>query len=272
MLGCTVMFVAAAFAATTVATSPVHGTLVSIGVAASGTVLAIDRGSAVQTTVTVPDDAVVRERAVGEQWRTIAAARLMVGEPVTVSFDQAGRVREVDAEYARIDTRAVIVQHGYLVGTDGVARKLVAAAAIADDTPLGAYVELRTDPATGQAFDASVSSRPFASAANAAVSVTFDVRVPVNTPPASTIYLATNAQSWTPNAIRLAPEPGNRWTATISLPAGTELQYKYTRGSWASGERDAAGAELPNRTLKVARVAKGQRVDDVVVRWADLPS
>ena len=248
----------------------VSGTLASIGATASGATLSIDLAGGVKT-VDVPSEAVVRERAVGSQWQTVSLAALKVQEPVTVFFDASGRVREIDAEYALVSTRAVIVQHGYFVGTDGIARRLVASASTTT-MPLGSYVELRTDPATGDAFDASVSSHPFAGSERApAVAVTFEVQVPANTPSSSTVYLATNAQNWTANAIRLTLEPGNRWTATVPLAAGTVLQYKYTRGSWGTGERDAGGAEIPNRTLTVGS-GKAQTVDDVVARWADLPS
>lgn len=254
--------------------SLIGGTLQSISIVPAGALLSIDRAKDHQTvTVVVPADAVVRERVVGKDWQRVSLATLKIGEPLTVSFDASGRASGVDAEYAIVDTRAVVTQDGYLVGTDGVARKLVGAAAAVASIPLGAYVELRTNAATGDAFDAAVSSHPFAEAAKAAaVAVTFEVRVPVNTPPSSTIYLATNAQNWTANAIRLTPEPGNKWTATINLAGGTVLQYKYTRGSWSTGERDAAGGELPNRTLKVVSEAKTQSVTDLVVRWADLPS
>ena len=268
------MLVASVVFATTISQSPVAGTLASIGATASGATLTIDRSDGTQTTVAIPSGAVIRERAIGADWQQVSLVALKDQEPVTVLFDSSGRASEVDAEYALVTTRAVIVQRGFLVGTDGVARKLVAAAAGVTTIPMGAYVELRTNPATGDAFDAAVSSHPFAGSAHAApaVAVTFDVRVPANTPPSSTIYLATNAQTWTANAIRLTPQPGNRWTATVDLAGGTVLQYKYTRGSWGTGERDPAGAEIPNRTLTVTASAKAQNVDDVVARWADLPS
>jgi hypothetical protein len=274
MFGLQAMLVASAVFATTISQSPVAGTLASVGATASGATLTVDRGDAGPATVSIPSDAVIRERVIGSDWQPVSLLALKVEEPVTVLFDASGHVREVDAEYALVTTRAVIVQHGYLVGTDGVARKLVAAAAAVTTMPLGAYVELRTNPVTGDAFDAAVSSHPFAGSAHAApaVTVTFEVRVPANTPSSSTIYLATNAQNWTANAIRLTPEPGNRWTATVNLAGGTVLQYKYTRGSWSTGERDPAGAEIQNRTLTVTSTAKAQGVEDVVARWADLPS
>jgi starch binding protein with CBM20 domain len=272
MFGLQAIVVATALLATTVSSSSIEGTLTSVGAAPSGTSLSIGKSDGSTQTVIVPPDALVQERAAGKEWRRVSLTALRRQEPLTVLIDAAGRVREVDAEYTLVDTRAVVVQQGYLIGSDGVARKLIAAASNIGAIPLGAYVELQTNPVNGDVFGASVSSHPFAESAAPAVTVTFEVRVPVNTPPSSTIYVATNAQNWTANAIRLSPEPGNRWTATVKLAGGTVLQYKYTRGSWATGERDTAGAEVPNRTLTVRGDAKAQGVNDVVVRWADLPS
>jgi len=250
----------------------IAGTMVSISAGREGTTLVIDTAGA-RTTVVVAPTATVQERATGESWSRISLAALKPYEPLRVHLDADGRATAIDAEYATVDIQSVVARDGYVIGTDGIARRLVGAASAAASIPLGAFVRLRTDPATGDAFDVAVSSHPFAAASNAAaVAVTFDVRVPVNTPPDSIVYVATNQQRWTPSAIRLSPAPGNRWTGTIMLAGGTTLQYKYTRGSWSTGERDASGADIPNRTLTVGSGAKTQSVSDVVVRWADLPS
>jgi starch binding protein with CBM20 domain len=251
--------------------TPPSGTLTSIAATASGTVLTLATAAGSRV-VTIPPNTAVRERAVGGEWAKASLRDLKIQEPVTIVSDATGHIVEVDAEYAIVDTRAVVMQDGYIVGTDGVAHKLVAAAAAVASVPFGAYVELRTDPRSGDAFDAAVSTHPFAQAAVAQIAVTFEVRVPVNTPPASTVYLATNAQNWTANAVRLSPEPGNMWMATVMLAGGTVLQYKYTRGSWATGERDASGNDIQNRSLAVVRSGAVQSVHDVVARWADLPS
>src|SRR5690348_13622326 len=192
--------------------APASGTLSSIAASPAGAVLTIATSSG-SVVVTVPPTAKVRQRAIGGDWEPASIADVKLDEPVRVMSDAAGRIVEVDAEYALVDTRAVVMQGGYLVGTDGVAHKLVAAAAALASVPLGAYVELHTDPDTGDAFDASISTHPFAQAAAvASVAVTFEVRVPVNTPADASVYLATNAQNWTANAIRLSPQPGNIWT------------------------------------------------------------
>jgi hypothetical protein len=248
------------------------GTLQSVGESANGPVITIAQSSGTPASIAVAAKAIVRERAAGGVWQTVSIAALKVGEPLTVRVDRSGAAAAIDAEYALVDSRSVVLQNGYLIGSDGVARKLVGDAARVPSIPLGAYLEMRTDPATGDVFDLAISLHPFASSAAHAVAVTIEVLVPLNTPPGSTVYLATNAQSWTPNAVLMSPLPGNKWVVTMQLPAGSVLQYKYTRGSWASGERDASGAEIPDRTLSVVTGKNTQSVDDVVARWADLPS
>jgi len=265
------MFVASLLFVSVAASAPISGTFASIAAGASGTTLTIDRAGG-PLSLKVASEVVVTEERVGAQAQRVSLLALKAGEPLTIVRDGAGEASEIDARYAVVDTRAVVVENGYLVGTDGVPRKLVASAAAVRDIPLGAYVELRTDPATGYAFDAAVAARPFAGAVKAQVAVTFAVRVPVNTPPDATVYLATNAQNWTANAIRMAPQPGNTWMATVTLAGGTVLQYKYTRGSWATAERDPSGADIQNRALTVKGDAKAQTVHDVVARWADLSS
>src|ERR1700724_292796 len=96
--------VAAALLATSVSSSSIAGTLASVGAAPSGTLLSIDRGDGTTSTVIVPSDAVVQERAVGKEWRRVSLTTLRRQEPLTVTIDKAGRVREVDAEYALVDT------------------------------------------------------------------------------------------------------------------------------------------------------------------------
>jgi hypothetical protein len=260
------------FAAAVAVPSTLVGTFYSIAVVPSGTVVGIAVQGGNPTFVTLAPDAAIREKATGGDFQRVGIEVLKSGEPVTVFRDVSGRATRIDAEYTLVDTRMVTAQDGRFVGTDGVVRDFVGSARSAMSIPLGAYVELRTVPGTGDAFDISVSSHPFVRAGATAndVAVTFEVRVPVNTPASSTVYMATNAQNWTPNTIRMTPEPGNRWTATVELAAGTVLQYKYTRGSWTTGERDAAGSEIQSRTLTVAAAGKTQQESDAVARWADL--
>ena len=252
----------------------IAGIFVSLGTDPAGTLITIDRTGSL-TSLRVAATATVTEDESGTSPRSASLGSLKAGEPVELQLGSNGAVAAVVARYASVATRVIASQNGYVVTADGNAYKLVGAAlAAATSLDTGTYVLMRTDPATGNAFDVAASTESFRTAATqgTVVAVTFDVLVPANTPPTDAIYLATNAGSWTPNGTRLAPLSAGHWTATLQLAAGTQIEYRYTRGSWASDERTAAGTPIANRTVTVAKTSAAQTVDDVVARWADLAS
>jgi hypothetical protein len=254
--------------------SSVAGIFVSIGVDQAGTLISIDRGGSL-TTFRVEASTTVTETESGTTARPATLTSLKPGEPVTLQLGADGAVASIAGAFGTVATRVVASQNGYIVAANGDAYKLVGGAlAAAASLTIGTYVLLRTDASTGNAFDVTASRQPFLGTATqgAVVAVTFVVHVPANTPPSDAIYLATNAGNWTPNGTRLAPLSGGRWSATLQLASGTQVEYRYTRGSWASDERTAAGTPVANRSLAVAKSAGTQSVDDVVARWADLAS
>jgi hypothetical protein len=253
----------------------VQGTFVSLDTDSAGAHVTITSADGKQLAFLARSDATVRERAAGGQWQTIALTDLKEEEPIAVTLGPDGQIAGIDAEYVPIATQFVLVKNGYGIATSGAVYKLVGAAARAGaQLGSGTYVYMRTDPQTKAAFDLVASAVPLTATGERAraVAVTLIAHVPPNTPPNDVVYIATNAQSWTPNAVRMSPLPGNRWTVTLTLLGGTQLQYKYTRGSWPSDERDAAGTEIANRTLTVSNDKDTQTLDDMIVRWADLPS
>lgn len=73
-------------------------------------------------------------------------------------------------------------------------------------------------------------------------------QVPPNTPADATIYLAGNFNGWDPGHPDYAlAKTGSTYHLTFSPPTGT-LEFKFTRGSWATVEGTADGGFLPNRT------------------------
>ena len=57
-------------------------------------------------------------------------------------------------------------------------------------------------------------------------------------------------------------------TVTLTFDEGTQIQYKYTRGSWTYVEKGEACEEIDNRTVTVVYGAGGTMiVDDTVVNW-----
>lgn len=94
-------------------------------------------------------------------------------------------------------------------------------------------------------------------------------RVPPGTPADAPLFVASNVHGWepAPAAGRLARHDDGTWVASLAVPPGARVEYKLTRGSWATVEKGPQGEERPNRMVQVGS-------DDVEVRltvpaWAD---
>ncbi|HMO62638.1 MAG TPA: alpha/beta hydrolase-fold protein [Ferruginibacter sp.] len=73
------------------------------------------------------------------------------------------------------------------------------------------------------------------------------ISVPANTP-AGDIYLAGNFNTWNPGDINYRFEKtGSKYVLSFTPAAGL-LEFKFTRGSWATVEGTAGGNYLPNRS------------------------
>lgn len=109
------------------------------------------------------------------------------------------------------------------------------------------------------------------------VSITWNVTTPAFTPPGDTIYIAGDngsvfGASWNPGFQPLTPNGPNSWSVTLQAPEGTQLQYKFTRGSWDRVEWWGTLVGLANRSLSVVWSASGNQVVDItdLANWRDL--
>ncbi len=98
------------------------------------------------------------------------------------------------------------------------------------------------------------------------VTVTFNVFVPGNTPPNDDIFIATDRSNFSPSEIRMQRSDPQHWTASLTVPSGTEVHYEYTRGTYATVERDRFGGIIVPRGLP----RSDGTINDSVARWADL--
>ncbi len=74
--------------------------------------------------------------------------------------------------------------------------------------------------------------------------------VPANTPAGDDIYIAGNFNAWDPGNAGYKLTDNDNGSFTISLnPSVGNLEFKFTRGSWATVEGNAQGQYIPNRTL-----------------------
>jgi pullulanase len=87
------------------------------------------------------------------------------------------------------------------------------------------------------------------------VTIRFDVEVPSYTPVNSRIYIAGTFNGWNPGDPNylLEKEDTNRYTITLEFPEGSQIEYKFTRGSWDYVEKGERGEEIPNRALKITK-------------------
>jgi len=93
--------------------------------------------------------------------------------------------------------------------------------------------------------------------------------VPVGTPSDAVLTVAANLNAWNPAAPGFAFSRRGDGThrLEIDVRAGTVLEYRITRGSWATVETAADGADRPNRRLEVVCETT---VEVAVARWADV--
>ena len=91
--------------------------------------------------------------------------------------------------------------------------------------------------------------------------------IPTNTPFASTIYVAGNFNGWNPGSTPMIADGNGNYTYTVPEGSGV-LQYKFTRGAWASVEGDAMGNEIANRTATFTGSAQSLNLN--VLSWKDL--
>lgn len=102
-----------------------------------------------------------------------------------------------------------------------------------------------------------------------AAQVTFVVTAPAGTPETATLHVCGDRAelgSWSGSGFALRFAGGGRWAGTLELPEGAAFEYKLTRGSWETVEKDAQGGELGNRGA-VAR--DGDTLNVAVAAWRD---
>jgi hypothetical protein len=113
------------------------------------------------------------------------------------------------------------------------------------------------------------------------VTVTFNLTVPDTTDATGkSVYIAGTLDrldgglpQWNPSGVVLTPVDATHWTITLTGDESTEIEYKYTLGSWNYVEKGAACDELANRPLTLTYGADGaQTVNDTVLNWRNVSS
>ena len=88
----------------------------------------------------------------------------------------------------------------------------------------------------------------------AAPSVTFIVRPPASTPAGEALWVCGDRAeigAWNGSGLALVRGADGAWSGRVSLPAGSAIEFKVTRGDWNRVEKDAHGGEIQNRRWTV---------------------
>ena len=111
------------------------------------------------------------------------------------------------------------------------------------------------------------------------VTLTFNVTVPATTDgTGNSVHIAGfldrldgGLPQWDPAGVALTRVDATHWTITFTGKETTQIEYKYTLGSWDFVEKDGACGEIANRQLTLSYGATGvQNVNDVVPNWRNV--
>src|SRR5690349_18355195 len=107
-------------------------------------------------------------------------------------------------------------------------------------------------------------------AAPASAQLTIRATLPPDTPADAAVHVAGPFNGWNPGAAawRLARQPDGTWAITLPDSVRGPVELKLTRGSWATVETTAGGADVPNRTA-VVPPSGAATLDVAVGGWRD---
>ncbi|MDQ2770131.1 MAG: alpha/beta hydrolase-fold protein [Bacteroidota bacterium] len=92
-------------------------------------------------------------------------------------------------------------------------------------------------------------------------------RVPATTPPADSLFVAGSFNGWNPHSSQYALHRNPDGSYQLRLPASLgPVEFKFTRGSWATSEINAKNQPLPNRR---ADLSAAPELQFQVAAWED---
>jgi predicted alpha/beta superfamily hydrolase len=128
---------------------------------------------------------------------------------------------------------------------------------------LGLLVLLAADPQAGP------GRRGAGAVEGGTVAQVVVVEVPAGTPADAPVWISGDLPalgSWSGAGVRLERSGDGRYVARLALEPGAAFEFKVTRGSWDTVEKDARGGELPNRR---ARAGERDTLRVTVAAWRD---
>jgi methionine-rich copper-binding protein CopC len=99
------------------------------------------------------------------------------------------------------------------------------------------------------------------------------VKAPPGTPADATLYVPGNIDQlgpWDPGKLAMTSKGDNIYEATVTILDSTDVQYKYTRGSWDTVENWGTIVGTVNRDVVIdGGISHTMLVDDTATSWDD---
>lgn len=141
----------------------------------------------------------------------------------------------------------------------------------AAETAVDAVAETAVDTVADVAPETAVDTVADVAPETSTPTTSFVVTVPPETPEDATVHISGNHAAlgdWDGIGVALERGGDGRWRTTLSFSIGTTLEFKVTRGSWETVEKDENGGEIANRTHTVA--SSSETIEITVASWRDL--
>lgn len=190
----------------------------------------------------------------------------------TVTNHGPGAVRDLAVDLAKpsgwtIQPTSPPTATALAAGATFTATYTVTPAGTASNAQLTGTAAYRNPDGSAASLPAALTVKP------RPVAVTFRVRAPAGTPADATLYVPGSIDQlgpWDPGKLAMTNRGGGIWEATITVPDGSQFQYKYTRGDWNSVEWWGSITGTVNRDVTVNGGATGTMVvDDTSTAWDD---
>lgn len=100
--------------------------------------------------------------------------------------------------------------------------------------------------------------------------VEFVVHVSADTPTNAKVFVAGSVPAlgnWRPDGLPLTRQANSTYTAEVNLEPGQTIEFKITRGTWGTVEKNADGSDRPNHTATID--AATRKIEVTVARWAN---
>ncbi len=150
------------------------------------------------------------------------------------------------------------------------------------NAPTNTYTDVTVDPgntyyyvvmAVDAALNVSAPSNEVAQKAEPKlVNVTFRVKTPQETPANDIVYIAggTLPLEWNPGLTPMTKVGTDLWEITLQFLDGTNLEYKFVRGSWERVEWWGSITSVANRRTTISYGTTGnQLVDNTATDWGN---